>query len=140
MTWQKGSSRWRCGLRSGHEGEHGEWVSEEEHKRSKGCGMRAIAPAPERDPVTTMFGCPWPECSETYENPAKARQHWYWHLAGPPRFITSHGTEAGYSNHRRLGEEACADCKHAHSVGNSKRRQGWVLRYPGPRSGEWRGR
>lgn len=38
-------------------------------------------------------------------------------MAYPPRLV--HGTDTGYSTHRKRGEEACAECKAAHSKYNS---------------------
>ena len=34
------------------------------------------------------------------------------------------GTPAGYQAHRRRGERACDDCRHAHSVANNSRKRG----------------
>ncbi|MCA1572727.1 MAG: WhiB family transcriptional regulator [Chloroflexi bacterium] len=35
--------------------------------------------------------------------------------AKPPRVEPNHGTDAGYKQHKRLGEDACMHCRRAHS-------------------------
>ncbi|WNM69974.1 hypothetical protein SEA_GUYFAGIERI_71 [Rhodococcus phage GuyFagieri] len=41
----------------------------------------------------------------------------------------NHGTEAGYSAHRRRGEEACAACKAGHSKASAAGREGKPRKY-----------
>jgi hypothetical protein len=38
--------------------------------------------------------------------------------------VSEHGTNAGYSRHRRRGEEACDECKRARSAYEGTRRAG----------------
>lgn len=141
------ANKWRCGRRRYHDDEHGDWVEVSQYKREKWrCGVVAQSPEAERKEGDRFnrWNCPWPSCSYLHPESGPARQHWYTHIYAERLkvFRGEHGTEAGYHEHRSLGEEPCNYCKKAHSDHNARKARGWVRRYPGPRIherkyGEW---
>lgn len=75
----------------------------------------------------TQWNCPEDGCERVYLKSGPARAHWYSHLFERNKhFDSEHGTEAGYSYHRKqLKEDACDACLLAHRLRSREWARQW---------------